>query len=214
MALRAGCYEPLGTRHSPLHRLDPSPKYCGAGGGSLIIGVAQCLPGYTGESYAEDCAAPDAGIDFSIATPNTANAETTTSRGDGLVTFSLAPYDLDPTRPDVVTVGEPASATGKYAVFCTKHGGEPLDFDYETIDFQPSGPLLGIRFAFDTGDDVACEWYNIPVADGGDVGKLPSTDAGPATTGDSNQSSLRASLVALLAVAGRATRALRYRAAA
>lgn len=182
--------------------------------GSLIIGVGRCPAGYTGDSYAEDCSEPDPGIEFTIATPNTDNTETTTSRGDGLATFSLAPYDLDPTGPDIVSVGEPASATGEYAVFCTKNDGEPLDFNYETIDFEPGGPLLGISLAFDTGDDIACEWYNIPVAEGSEAGQLPRTGAGSVTMGDSSQSRLLGSLAALLAFAGLATRALRSRAPA
>jgi hypothetical protein len=191
-----------------------TPSVAAQESGSLIIGVARCPAGYTGENYAGDCTTPDVGIAFTIATPNTGNTETTTSRGDGLATFSLAPYDLDPTGPDIVSVGEPVSATGEYAVFCTKNDGEPLDFDYETIDVEPGGPLLGNSYAFDTGDNIACEWYNIPVAGGSDAGQLPRTGAGSVTTGDSSQSRLLVSLVALLVLAGLSTRALRYRAPA
>jgi hypothetical protein len=160
--------------------------------GSLIIAVSTCPQGYDGANYAADCGdTPAAGVDFALGTPGTGNVETSTSRADGLVTFSLAPYDLDPTGPDTVTVGEPAAQALDYAVFCTV-GGEPLDFAYETIDFQPGGPLFGIRFAFEPGDQIACEWYNIPQPmhpgdDGADrdpVQQLPNTGIGSGAAGD------------------------------
>jgi hypothetical protein len=151
--------------------------------GSLIIGVSECPAGYDGQDYAADCTTPAEGIDFAIATPNTDNVEMTTSRGDGLVTFSLAPYDLNPDVPDPVNVGEAISGVD-YVVFCTRNG-EALDFAYETIDFEPGGPLLGISFEIEPIDEIACEWYNIPPASGdGDddsgeqVGSLPNTGIG------------------------------------
>ena len=129
-----------------------APSASAQDAGSLIIGVSTCPQGYEGEDFAADCATPAEGVDFAIGTPNTGNVETTTSRADGLATFSLAPFDLDPTGPDTVTVGEPAAQALDYAVFCSDAtAGEPLDFAYETIDFQPGGPLLGIRFDFETG---------------------------------------------------------------
>lgn len=156
--------------------------------GSLVIAVSTCPQGYDGEDFATDCATPAEGVDFAIGTPNTGNVESTTSRADGLVAFSLAPYDLNPTAADEVTVGEPAAQALDYAVFCTDAtAGEPLDFTYELVDFAPGGPLLGIRFAFETGDQIACEWYNIPQPmnpgdddddDNDDVGQLPNTGIG------------------------------------
>jgi hypothetical protein len=158
-------------------------------GGSLIIGVSRCPEGYDGADAATDCGdTPDAGIDFSIGTPGTDNTETTASRGDGLVTFSLAPYDLDPEGPDLVSVGEAVEDGTDYAVFCTRgEDAEPVDIEYETLDFEPGGPLLGISFDIETGDDIACEWYNIPPAsDDDDTGgetELPNTGAGVAGVG-------------------------------
>lgn len=176
-------------------------------GGSLIIGVATCPEGYDGENYVEDCDAPGSGIDFTIASPNTDNTETTTSRGDGLVTFSLAPYDLDPTGPDRVSVGEPAADNLDYAVFCTKNGDQQLHVEYETIEFEPGGPLQGISFAFETGDDIGCEWYNIPLVTGTDAGHLPSTGTGAAAN-DARQLAFLPALATLLALAGPVARGL------
>ncbi|HEY8446958.1 MAG TPA: hypothetical protein VIL01_07595 [Thermomicrobiales bacterium] len=187
--------------------------------GSLIIGVATCPEGYAGDNYAEDCTTPAEGIDFALATPHTDNVEMTTSRGDGLVTFSLANFDLNPEGPNPVVVGEPAAEGLDYAVFCSKNGGEALDFSYETIDFEPGGPLLGISFEFETGDEIACEWYNIPagggddVDDGEDVEQLPSTGAGTTALDTTRQLGLISVFASLLALAGLATWALRRSAA-
>ncbi|MGH2535131.1 MAG: hypothetical protein ACRDJW_22950 [Thermomicrobiales bacterium] len=196
-----------------------TPTAFGQDGGSLIIGVSTCPQGYDGDDFAADCTAlPAAPIDFSIGTPNTGNVETTTTGGDGLATFALAPYDLDPTGPDTVTVGEPAAQALEYAVFCTS-GGVALDFSYETLDFEPGGPLFGIRFDFETGDDIACEWYNIPQPmnpgddDGDEVGELPNTGIGAGVIDDDRSGDLLA-MTMLLGLVGWAAHGLRRRALA
>jgi hypothetical protein len=190
--------------------------------GSLVIGLSTCPQGYDGEDFAADCDdLPAVPVDFVIGTPHTGNTETTTSRADGLVTFSLAPYDLDPTGPDTVSVGEPAAQALDYAVFCTKNGGEALEFSYETIESAPAGPLFGITFEIETGDQVACEWYNIPQPmnpgdddDGDQVGQLPNTGVGTSATAGSDQRATLASLsLASLLIGGLAFR-LRRRTAA
>ena len=152
--------DPLDPNGPPPHQPDDPDA------GALIIAVSTCPAGYDGENFAADCDTPAGGVDFAIGTPNTGNVEWSTTRADGLVTFSLAPYDLDPTGPDPVSVGEQAAPGLDYAVFCTEDGGTPLDFAYETLDFQPGGPLLGISFDIESGDQIGCEWYNIPPAAG------------------------------------------------
>jgi hypothetical protein len=186
--------------------------------GSLILSVFDCPEGYEDDNYAADCTTPAEGVEFTIATPNTGNTETTAVRGDGLATFSLALYDLDPNALDTVSVGEPATQTSDYAVFCTLGGDGELDFSYETIDFEPGGPLLGIAFDFDTGDDVACEWYRLRLTmpgddddDTGDVGELPNTGIGDSSTAAADQTPLLASFAVLSALAGAAVFTLRRR---
>jgi hypothetical protein len=180
-------------------------------GSSLVLGVMQCPDGYDGDNFADDCTTPAEGIEFSIGTPNTDNTETTASRGDGLTTFSLAPYDRDPNSLDTVSVGEPATQTSDYAVFCTVNGSDPLDFSYESIDFAPGGPLLGITFDFNTGDDVACDWYRIrrPMPgeddDGGDVDQLPTTGAGPVARISGGSRTPLSTLVGLALLTGATT---------
>jgi hypothetical protein len=186
-------------------------------GSSLIISAMNCPDGYIGDAYATDCTTPAAGVDFTVGTPNTDNTETTTSRGDGLATFSLAPYDLDPSGPDRVSVGEPATQTSDYAVSCTKNGGNVLDYSTKTIDFQPGGPLLGITFSFDTGNDIGCNWYRIhrpmpgqtsPSGEpGSQVGQLPTTGSGSAHPGHDDSGLLQ--LAILLGLAGTAAIGLR-----
>jgi hypothetical protein len=187
---------------------------------SLIIAVMNCPDGYQGDTYAVDCTVPASGVDFTVATSNTDNTETTTSRGDGLATFSLAPYDLDPSGPDQVSVGEPATQTSDYAVECTKNGGNALDNSTETIDVQPGGPLLGITFSFDTGDNIGCNWYRIhrPMPGqtsssgetGSQVNELPTTGTGPARADHDDAPSLL-QLAILLGLAGTAALGLRPR---
>jgi hypothetical protein len=192
-----------------------APRASAQDAGALIIGVADCPDGYDGEDYAADCASPASGIEFTIGTPHTDNIEMTTSRGDGLATFSLAPYDLNPAAPDRVSVGEPATQTSDYAVFCTKNG-EDFDYRYETIPFEPGGPLLGISFDFETGDQIACEWYRIrrPMPDQGDdsgpVSQLPTTGAGNTTDGNTDRTIHLAQLMGLLVLIGGAAYDLRH----
>jgi hypothetical protein len=167
-------------------------------GGSLIIGVSQCPEGYDGQDFATDCVDPAVDVEFFIATPNTDNTASSTTGGDGLVTFNLEQFDLDPTGPDSVVVGEPATQTSDFAVSCTVNDGQTLDFVTQDIPFEPGGPLLGIAFDFETGDDIACEWYRItlpmpgddpPVDDAGDelggveVEDLPNTGVGASAPG-------------------------------
>lgn len=203
--------------------VEPPPP---AQDGALIIGVATCPEGYAGENYAADCTTPAAGIDFAIGTPNTDNTAITTSRGDGLATFSLAQF-----APGPLTVGEPIAQGLTYAVFCAKNEGEPLNFSYETIDYEPGGPLLGIRFEFNAGDQIACEWYNIPPQDGttppplptprpmppgdgdevGGISQLPNTGTGAAAQADASRLGFLAPLALLAALTGAAVVGLRRR---
>lgn len=187
-------------------------------GGSLIIGVSQCPEGYEGQDFAADCVDPAAGVEFFIGTPNTGNSSSTTTGGDGLATFNLEQFDLDPTGPDAVSVGEPASQTGDYAVACSKNEGEALDFVTESIPFEPGGPLLGIRFEFETGDDIGCEWYRLslpmpgevepPIVEEGDdaggveASQLPNTGAGAIAVNNAFAMNSLLPLASLLAMAG------------
>ncbi len=155
-----------------------APTVSAQEGGSLVIGVSQCPEGYEGTDFAADCVEPAADIEFFIGTPNSGNVDSTLSRGDGLVTFALAPFDLNPEGPDTVNVGEPATSNGDYAVACTSNG-EPLDIVFETLPFEPGGPLFGITFDFDTGDDIACSWYRLSQPAGGTVDPPADDDDGP-----------------------------------
>ncbi|MBX3069692.1 MAG: hypothetical protein KF883_04235 [Thermomicrobiales bacterium] len=183
-------------------------------GGQLIIGVSQCPEGYTGTDYAVDCVEPAAGVDFYIGTPNSDNVESTTSGGDGLATFSLEPFDLDPEGPDTVSVGEPVVEGGDYAVGCSTGDGEPIELAFETLPFEPGGPLFGVTFDFDAGADIACQWFRLspPPAGGGDppvdddpIGQLPNTGAGSQQTAAPDvMSSAVAAMIVLLSASAAA----------
>lgn len=144
-------------------------------GGTLRVGVSQCPDGYTGENYAADCNEPATGIEFFLATPNTDNVATGVSSEFEPITFGLEQFDLNPDAPDTVTLGEWATENGDYAAVCTV-GGSPLAVTYKQIPYN-SGTLFGISFAFDSGDEILCNWYRIDGA--GDVDQLPDTGAGP-----------------------------------
>jgi len=194
-------------------------------GGSLIISVSQCPDGYAGQNFSADCVDPAAGVAFFIGTPNTGNSSSTTTGGDGLATFNLEQFDLDPTAPDAVSVGEPASQTGDYAVACTKNEGETVDFVTESIPFEPGGPLLGIRFEFEAGDNIGCEWYRLSqpmpgeveppvVEEADDVGgveafQLPNTGTGSIAVNSELAVNNLLPLASLLAIAGGALLATR-----
>lgn len=192
-----------------------SPAVSAQEGGSLIIGVSPCPDGYEGQDFAADCVEAAAGVGFFIGSPNTGNTSSTTSRGDGVATFNLGQFDLDPTGPDAAVVGEPATQTGDFAVACTRNDGGALDFVTQVIPFEPGGMVLGISFEFETGDDIACEWYrlsllmpgevNPPARDDSDdagevvAAELPNTGVGPVTSsgGTSASELLLAGLLAI-----------------
>jgi hypothetical protein len=100
------------------------------------------------------------------------------------ITFDLGQFDLNPEAPDTVWLGEPATQTGDYAAFCTANQ-EAIPVSYQTIT-SGVGPLLGIAFDFNSGDDVVCSWYRLslpmpgetPGDTPGDVSQLPATGSG------------------------------------
>lgn len=154
-----------------------------AGTGTLRLGVSQCPDGYTGENYAADCAVPASGIEFFLATPNTGNVASGISSDFEPITFDLGQFDLNPEAPDTVSLGEWATPNGGYAAYCTANG-EPLAITFEQVLFN-DGSLFGITFAFNSGDDIVCNWYRIgnPTANGpddpnGGVQQLPATGSG------------------------------------
>jgi hypothetical protein len=172
---------------------------------TITIHKAECPAGYGGDNLFADCHDDRvAGVTFEwlVLAPGAPKVVTTDGNGVAVIETSGAALGLQ-------IVEEPPYALADYVVYCSvDDGAEIVPFNY--LDAE-----VGIIFHADTltaGEDVICDWYNIPVAsdsndddtgptDDGpeEITVLPSTGAGPGV-GTSQGASLLA--LALLAAGG------------
>jgi hypothetical protein len=168
--------------------------------GALVNGVAVCPPNLEGADIdPADCSEPAANVGFYAANPNTDNVAFGDTVGDGLVSFPLDQFAINPegatVEVGVIGDADPYGAITGYAVSCTNNGA-PIDVSYVSGEVQPGGATLGVQFTAIPGDQVACEWYLSHAGDdggnddasndqsgGGTVIQLPSTGTGGDTGG-------------------------------
>jgi hypothetical protein len=171
--------------------------------GALVNGVSVCPPNLEGASInAADCAEPAANVGFYAANPNTDNVAFGDTGGDGLVSFPLDRFAINPdgatVEVGVIAGSDPYGEIAGYAVSCTNNG-EAMDLSYVSSEVQPGGSTLGVQFTIVPGDQVACEWYLSHAGDetpappsggetpappsGGPVTSLPTTGTGSAGGG-------------------------------
>ncbi len=80
---------------------------------------------------------------------------------EGLVAFEFDGLPLDGT---LRVIEELPSGTDRFVVFCVDETGSALDITY--VDYSASNPNLGVAdVAVGSAGDVACDWYNVPVAE-------------------------------------------------
>ncbi len=144
--------------------------------GSVTIYKTACPAGYDGDDYDEDCYDnPVADVSFSILRTGTDNAVSDDTDANGVVAFPLSPF-----APGSFSVNElNAGGTGTYAVFCTKDGGTAV----VDVAYTGSGDVQGITFDAEAGDEIACDWFNLP-AGSADPTPAPSASPKPSATPD------------------------------
>ncbi len=142
--------------------------------GSVTIYKTACPAGYDGDDYDEDCYDnPVADVSFSILRTGTDNAVSDDTDANGVVAFPLSPF-----APGSFSVNElNAGGTGTYAVFCTKDGGTAV----VDVAYTGSGDVQGITFDAEAGDEIACDWFNLP-AGSADPTPAPSASPKPSAT--------------------------------
>jgi hypothetical protein len=176
---------------------------------AITITAYDCPGGYDGKDLFEDCAAPAAGVDFTVSLDASEFGVTQTTDGAGMVSFTdlgsgtySVHEDLDDLdgpleRISVVCFGEPFAPGAP----------EPRQIAFTYQDESGFGLLL---------EQISCTWFNIPAADApptptatstptpkatAPVVKLPKTGTGTAveeTSDDAQFLLVAAAVVALL----------------
>jgi hypothetical protein len=134
------------------------------GAGSITVYNVACPPGYDGDDPYADCYdAPIAGAGFQVGLLDSEDEVISDGATDatGLITLSLADMTPGEVRLGQIVNGE----YEEYIVACTKNGGNPVDFEYQPIQIDPGGDFWAIDLAVEPGDDVRCDWFDVPVGE-------------------------------------------------
>lgn len=150
--------------------------------GALVNGVAVCPQDLDGASIdPAACAEPAANVGFYAANPNTGNVAFGDTGGDGLVSFALDQFAINPDGATVevglILGSDPYGAVAGHIVGCSRNG-EALELTWLDSAVQPGGASLAVQFTVFPGDQVACEWYVSHASDIGDIETPPAADDG------------------------------------
>ncbi|MDP9364633.1 MAG: hypothetical protein M3Q10_10490, partial [Chloroflexota bacterium] len=141
-------------------RGEPTPAP-GAGEAAILIEKSLCPEDYTGPDFAEECDPLD-GIEFSLGLPGSEFFDAATTDGDGEAAFT----DLDG-GIYVLAEGIPGDFN-RIEVFCATPG------DTEPRPIRSNG-INQIEVEILSGEQLTCQWYNIPA----DAGGEPKPTAAP-----------------------------------
>ncbi|MGH2534809.1 MAG: hypothetical protein ACRDJW_21325 [Thermomicrobiales bacterium] len=131
---------------------------------TLTVYTAACPAGYEGDDYYADCSDnPWSGVEFGVYNPKSTFEASGTSDGSGVVTFQLPGelagdiVNLTEVPPVEVLDGEPP-----FAAFCTRNGGQPVDFHIGLIQLDPGGDAFDVEIGgIVLGDQLHCDWFNL-----------------------------------------------------
>ena len=149
--------------------------------GSLTIYNAICPPGYDGDRHFEDCFDnPVAGAEFAISETKADFFASARTDASGFATLPLPPDIL---AGDVAVARSPAvevfDGQPPFVVLCTKgNGAEAVDVRYSQVQLDPGGDAFLAEVAAAPGDQIRCDWYDIPPGDDGDDTAPPSSATG------------------------------------
>ncbi|HEV2127658.1 MAG TPA: hypothetical protein VGR22_03455 [Thermomicrobiales bacterium] len=125
--------------------------------GTLTIHKAVCPPGYEGQQYFQDCHDTRAeGVAFDVLGPEGLLLTDITTNAQGVLTI------------DNIVVGGSVDVleqfpndlnTAVFVVYCSDDASNRVPFDY--VERDDAG---GIEINVFRGDDVLCDWYDIPAA--------------------------------------------------
>jgi hypothetical protein len=130
-------------------------------GGSVTIYATECPPDYAGGDYYADCfGSPIAQLPFSAAQGKSVDPPVVAATGaDGFVTLPLFG------GVTLLSEGLPVGVADYY-VYCSRDDGQKyVEVEYTADTF---GVLLDEEQGdYAPGDDVRCDWYNVPTTDAG-----------------------------------------------
>jgi hypothetical protein len=122
--------------------------------GKITLQKRLCPDGYNGSNYAQDCADPVKGVTFNASGAQGFKANATTGQ-QGIAFFQ----DLAAGKYTVTEVPPDGMAVAVYVVGCSDASGSvPFTYDDSTG--------LRIILKLTAGQEVTCNWYNIPPAKG------------------------------------------------
>ncbi|HEV2108872.1 MAG TPA: hypothetical protein VGR16_11460, partial [Thermomicrobiales bacterium] len=137
--------------------------------GSVTIYKAVCPAGYMDDTYFDDCYdSSEAGIEFAVSNIKSDFSANGTTDANGFISFQL-PDELAGDLINISEVSPPVEVPGgtepPFVVYCTRNGGQPVDFHYGLIQLDPGGDAYDVEInGIAQGDQIRCDWYNIPVA--------------------------------------------------
>ncbi len=123
--------------------------------GQLTLHKVECPPGYQGQQFYQDCHDNRLqGVSFDALGPEGYLRMGVVSNSQGIVNF------------DGIGVGGTVSVredlpegTAYFVVYCADEDGDRVPFRY-----VENAPRTGIDVDIFRGDDVLCDWYNVPAA--------------------------------------------------
>ena len=149
--------------------------------GSLTIYNAACPPGYDGDRHFEDCFDnPVAGTEFTVSETKADFFASATTDASG---FATLPLPTEILAGDVAVARSPAvevfDGEPPFVVVCTRDdGAEAVDVRYSQVQLDPGGDAFLAEVAAAPGDQIRCDWYDIPPVDDGDDTAPPPSAIG------------------------------------
>lgn len=132
--------------------------------GSVTIYKTACPAGYTGTDYYKDCYDnPQSGIGFAAFAPKLDFSAQGATNANGFVTLPL-PAETSAGGILVVespNIEVPSGGNVPFYVYCMVDG-DRLDVTYSLLQLDPGGDAYAASISPQVGDDVRCDWYNLP----------------------------------------------------
>ena len=130
----------------------------------VTVYATACPRGYTGNDFFADCYGnPQAGIGFGLSLPGAHGGDARTTGPDGFVTLGvglgLADSSID--LQENVTAGFAVD----FFVYCTKEDGATVLEVEQTVRTAGGNTYFFASFDAAPGDQIRCDWYNIPPAE-------------------------------------------------
>lgn len=128
----------------------------GGDAGQLTLHMVECPAGYDDTAYFQDCHDNRReGVTFNAYGPEGFIDEGVETDSEGVITFDG--IDVGGSVTILEQFGADNSNVAQFIVYCSNAAGNPVQFDYQERDNAG-----GIRLNVSGGDEILCDWYNIP----------------------------------------------------